>query len=285
MNVLVLGGTGNIGSAIVQALVARGARVGTLCRNERRAERAETLSSTPLVGDIRRPEAWIGEAGRFDAVIHAACTFDQEMGEVDTRLTAALLEALSAGRARKKLLYTAGAWCYGNTPPEGADETSAFDPVPEFAWGVDNSRAVLRSPSVWGMTIHPSNVVDRYKLGVPPVLLRENQGQDVLRAPATPESRWPLVEREDLAQLYCLVLEKGEAGHDYMGTSEPGVPVQKMVDKLARHLGIAATMYEPAEYWMNKYGSWARGYMLSQIVHSRKAVRELGWAPAFRFDA
>jgi nucleoside-diphosphate-sugar epimerase len=285
MNVLVLGGTGNIGSAIVQALIARGARTGTLCRNARRAERAEALSSTPLIGDIRTPEVWIGEVAQYDAVIHAACTFDQEMGEVDTRLTAALLEALPAGRARKKLVYTAGAWCYGNTSSEGADESSPFDPIPEFSWGVDNSRAVLRSTSVSGMTIHPSNVVDKYKLGVPPVLLRESQGKDILRVPATPESRWPLVEREDLAELYCLVLDKGEAGQDYMGTSETGVPVRKMVDRVVRHRGIATVVYEPAEYWMNKYGSWARGYMLDQVVHSRKAERELGWAPVFRFDA
>lgn len=285
MKVLVLGGTGNIGSAVVQALVKRGARVTILCRNGRRAEKAEALGSSPLVGDIKAPERWVSSARAFDAVIHAACTFDAEMAATDTNLTGALIEALSESRSKKKLIYTGGAWCYGNTP-SGADESSPFDPTPEFAWGVANSRWVLRAASISGVVVHPANVVDKSVLGIPPILLRENEGQRTLRVPGTPVTHWPLVERDDLAQLYCLALERGRAGEDYIGASEEGVGVGKLAGLLARQWNLSGeTTYESAIYWMQKYGSWARGYALNQVMRSHKASRELGWAPAFKISA
>lgn len=286
MKALVLGGTGNIGSAVVQALVKRGARVTSLCRNQRGAEKAEALGSSPLFGDIRAPERWASSARSFDAVIHAACTFDADMGTTDTNLTAALIETLSESRSKKRLIYTAGAWCYGNTSPAGADESSPFDPPPEFAWGVANSRWVLHAASISGVVVHPANVVDKSALGIPPILLRENEEQQTLRVPGTPVTKWPLVERDDLAQLYCLALEKGRAGEGYIGASEEGVAVGKLASVLARHWNLSGeTTYESVVYWMQKYGSWARGYALNQVMRSHKASRELGWAPAFKISA
>ncbi len=70
-----------------------------------------------------------------------------------------------------------------------------------------------------------------------------------------------------------------------MGTSEEGVAVSKLVSRVARHLGLSAdAIYEPVEYWMRKYGDWARGYALDQVILSRKAIQELGWKPQFKAD-
>jgi nucleoside-diphosphate-sugar epimerase len=134
--------------------------------------------------------------------------------------------------------------------------------------------------------LHPANVVDKSALGIPPILLRENEGRQTVRVPGTPATQWPLVERDDLAQLYCLALEKGRAGEEYVGASEQGVAVRKLAGVLARHWNLSGEItYESVGYWMKKYGSWARGYALNQVMRSHKAIRELGWAPAFKINA
>jgi nucleoside-diphosphate-sugar epimerase len=58
-----------------------------------------------------------------------------------------------------------------------------------------------------------------------------------------------------------------------------------MAASAVRKLGLQAPpQHEPAAYWQARHGDWAAGYCLDQVVDSGKAVRELGWQPAFRRD-
>ena len=72
MRILVLGGTGSIGSAVVQELIARGHEVLGLARSEASATKLAGCGATPLPGDIASPQAWTGRLPQLDAVIHAA---------------------------------------------------------------------------------------------------------------------------------------------------------------------------------------------------------------------
>lgn len=282
MRVLVLGGTGNIGSAIVDALRGRGADVSILCRNKRSVEKAEALNSSPLLGDIEAPAQWVKNLLDFDAVIHTACTFDETMSAVDSKLTSALLEALSNCKPKKTLIYTGGGWLYGDTPPDGANESTPFEPTLEFSWMVENSRRVVNCGGLNGITIHPANVVDKRKLGVPPILIEENAHTSIIRIPASVETTWPLVEREDLAQLFCLALDRGKARQDYIGASIESIALGALATIVSNHFGIhSEPVCEPIESWMGKYGNWARGYSLNQVLRAEKAKAELDWLPGF----
>jgi uncharacterized protein YbjT (DUF2867 family) len=73
MRVLMLGGTGSIGAAIVRELVARGHDVSGLARSDGAAAKLAALGATALPGDIAAPGRWVGALQAFDAVIHAAC--------------------------------------------------------------------------------------------------------------------------------------------------------------------------------------------------------------------
>jgi nucleoside-diphosphate-sugar epimerase len=204
------------------------------------------------------------------------------MGEVDSLLTSALLETLSNCKPKRTLIYTGGGWLYGSTPPEGADESTSFKPTPEFSWMVENSRRVVSCTGLNGLTVHPANVVDKRKLGVPPILIEENARAAVVRIPASVETTWPLVERDELAQLFYLALDKGKAGQDYIGASIEAIDLGKLAAIVSNHFGIySEPIHEPIEYWMERYGNWARGYSLNQVLSAEKAKAELGWMPEF----
>lgn len=282
MRVLVLGGTGFIGAAVTQALQQQGAAVTVLCRNIGSLDKAAALGAVPLAGDIRTPGDWAAAVRRFDAVVHAACTFDVGMGEVDAGVVQALLQSLrDATGGRRRLLYTAGVWCYGNADGRVLDERSPFDPVPAFAWGVTHSRQVLATRDAEGVVLHPANVVDGGDDGLPRVLLQPDDA-GVLHAPGPPGIRWPLVERHDLAQAYVRALDRARAGSEYLLAGELGVPMAQLAAAAARKLGLQGPpQHEPAAYWQARYGEWAAGYCLDQVVDSSRAARELGWQPAF----
>jgi nucleoside-diphosphate-sugar epimerase len=282
LKVLVLGGTGQIGSAVSRSLQARGASVSILCRSSASAEQAMALGATPVDGDIAARTSWLRCVTSFDAVVHAAGTFDDAMGAVDSRLVSALLEALGRTALRRKLIYTAGIWLFGETPgPTG--EGAAYRPPAAWSWTSDAVERVRASPQVEGMVVHPANVVDE-DVGVPSILLTEAVDAGEVRVPVPLSATWPLVGRRDIGDLYARVLDRGRTGAEYIGASEPAIAVDRLARVVARRAGLPdRPVYWPLAHWMAKYGGWASGYGLSQNLRSDAARRELGWSPAFRF--
>ncbi len=68
-----------------------------------------------LRGDIREPDAWAAAVRNVEGVIHAACTFTEDMGEVDRYLVEALIAEASKAARKIRFVYTGGAWLYGAT--------------------------------------------------------------------------------------------------------------------------------------------------------------------------
>lgn len=278
MKVLITGGTGRIGSAVAERLTAWGARVAILCRSEAAVHRVEVLEAEPVRGDIADPLRWIGKVSRFDAVIHAAATFDDTMGELDARVVAALLERLSAERRRRKLLYTGGVWVFGATDGP-RDESAPYDPPVEWRWMADSAARVLRQTEIHGQVVHPAIVVEDDS-ALPRILVTEARESGALRLPCAAAATWPLVNRADLAMLYALVLDGAPAGGVYIGTSAAAVPVDRLAERVGEKLGIDTAPVEwPIEHWKKKYGDWASGYALSQHLVSDRARDQLGWRP------
>ena len=144
VRVFVLGGTGVIGAAVVRELVERGHEVFGLARSDTSAAKLRQWRATPIAGDIEFPEPWAGKLPQFDAVIHAACDFDTDMGAIDRRLLDALLPALAAQRRTSRAsIYTGGCWLFGATGDEVATEANA---VPSPArLRLDGAAAAARS--------------------------------------------------------------------------------------------------------------------------------------------
>jgi NAD(P)-dependent dehydrogenase (short-subunit alcohol dehydrogenase family) len=149
--VLVLGGTGLIGSAVLKELRARGHSVLALARSNPSAEKAARLGAAVLHGDIATPESWVPALPSVDAVIHAAIDLGSNMAKIDRRLLDVLLSHLAAQLQKPRFLYTGGNWLFGATGDAVATEESAFAPLPSFAWMVAELQRVLESSAVDGM--------------------------------------------------------------------------------------------------------------------------------------
>ncbi len=157
MRVLVLGGTGSIGSAVVKELLRNRHEVLGLARSERSATVIAGFGAAPLIGDIRQPEGWVGVIPPVDAVLHAATDFSDDMGDVDDRLLDMLLPVLGTMQ-RPRFIYTGGCWLYGETGSEVATETMPFNPLPAFAWSVPMLERVLGSAEIEPLIVHPAMV-------------------------------------------------------------------------------------------------------------------------------
>jgi nucleoside-diphosphate-sugar epimerase len=280
LHILVLGGTGSIGSAVVRELIARGHAVTGLARSEASATKLAGLGATPLRGDIASPETWTGRLRQLDAVVHAACDFNSEMATIDRRLLDGLLPALGAQSNKPRFITTGGCWLFGATGDDIATEETTLDPLPAFAWMVPHLARVLAAPEVDGIVIHPAMVCTADG-GIFHRFARDAVERNAVRVVGGETVRWPLVHSDDLATLYALALERAPARSVYIGATNDGVSVGRIARAFAKRFG--AQNREPEIMSVDaaaaEWGEWARGYARDQRLSGAKAQRELGWRP------
>ncbi|GAB5467390.1 MAG: NAD-dependent epimerase/dehydratase family protein [Rhodospirillales bacterium] len=284
MRVLLLGATGTIGSAVLDSLRAGGHEVLALARSDEAKARVETAGAQALTGDLRDATAWAPAVRAVDAVVHAAATFSDDMGAVDLGVIQALIAAAGGSERKRRFLYTGGCWLYGQTGDRIAEETSPYDPLPAFAWMLENLALLRAADCFETILLHPAMVYERDG-GVLNRFLDSARETGRIEVWGSQEVRWPLVHREDLAEAYRLALESGAAGETYCAAAEAGRPVSALVETLGRRLGLThPPLVRPLAEVIAEQGAWAAGPALDQQMSGAKLRRTLGWRPV-RTDA
>lgn len=279
MRVLLLGGTGSIGSAVLGQLRARGHAVLALARSSNSERLLREQNVEVLRGDLRSPHAWSGVIQDVEAIVQAAVTFTEDMGTVDRNFVEAMIGAAEKSGCQPRFIYTGGCWVYGETGDEIADENRAFNPIPAFAWMVENAQILMRAGCFSTSVVHPAMVYDR-EGGVFSRFLSKAERGGPIEIWGSPEARWPLVHRDDLARAYCLVLEQGLNGEHYNVAAEESVPVGKIVSAIASRFRLSSSpIVRSRDEVVAEQGDWAVGPTLDQGMSSRKIRRELGWSP------
>ncbi|PWK72762.1 nucleoside-diphosphate-sugar epimerase [Aminobacter sp. AP02] len=280
MRVFLLGGTGFIGSHVLQRLIAAGHQVIGLARSETSAARLHAAGATALLGDLRKPLEWVAKIPPVDAVIQAASDFGDDMGQVEAALLDALLPVLGAMPQRPRFIYTGGCWLFGATGERVATEESAFDPLPAFSDAIDNMSRVLDAPEVDSFVVHPAMVYSG-EGGVFSSFMDAMRAGKPVEVIGSKEVVWPLIHAEDLADLYVRVLEKAQPGAVYNGAAIDGLSVGEIVLEISRLLGTECPELRifSADLAAENLGEWARGYAISQRLSGDKARTELGWKP------
>lgn len=273
-SVFVTGGTGNIGSAIVEELITHKYQVKALCKDANSASNAEKVGAIPIRGSLTQPQTWLEELEHCDVFIHTACTFDEHMGDVDY----ALMQAISKQAAQRNnpliLVYTAGCWTFGDHT-QVITELTPKNSIADFQWMLDNIAFLSNKENIDLRVVSPVNVVSQEQHFLPPILLWEIERCGHPTLPAEESQTWPLVERKNLAELYRLVMEKGRKGEEYIGSAEHRAPLKSLLQQLSSQ-PIESDM---KEQWAKIYGTWTEGYGLTQVFSSEKAISELGWQP------
>lgn len=276
-SVLVTGGTGNIGCAIVEELIQHNYRVYILCRSDESIKKAKALGAHSISGDIIEPSKWLHQLDSMDALIHTACGFEDNMGAIDKNLMEAIVLSQKKWKEKREekliFLYTTGCWNFGNHR-EVITENSDKKSIPEFQWMLDSSTFLKANSCVDTRLVSPVNVVSEELSFAPQILHWELEKHQRPCIPDVANLIWSLVDRYNLAELYRLALEKGHLGEEYIGTAS-----DVSVEQLAQQLSSQSVKKVPLDHWLETYGSWSRGYGLKQTFSNAKAVDQLGWQP------
>ncbi|QYJ03546.1 SgcJ/EcaC family oxidoreductase [Nocardioides panacisoli] len=273
MKVLIIGGTGYLGSAIVHKLRAAGHVPVVFARS------ASGPPGAPFehrMGDLAEPSSIrAAVTDDIDAVVHAgAPTGDWN---VDLDAIDALCTALE-GRAGA-LVYLSGIWVLGQSD-EALDENAAPSPIEIVCRRPEVEDRVLHTSAVRGLVVRPG-IVHGAGGGIPAMMVgwARARGHGVFVGET--DVRWPMVHLDDLADLVVLAVEKGEHGSVLHGVAEPAVAV---VD-IAAAADVAAGGSGTAEPWAEQEAAASIGEQLAEAmaltqVITADAAHNMGWTPA-----
>ena len=282
MSVLIIGGSGTIGLPIVGALRATGHEVTALARSARSGDRLRRAGCRVISGDLREPQAWLADIDPVEAIIHVGASWGDDMVDAEKALMDGILDHAARHAERNgrriRLVYTGGCWLYGAVGDQTAVEGSPFDPLPAFAFMVDHRARLFEAPAIDACVVHPALVWDESG-GVIGRFLEEAQRGSAPKVIGSLRTRWPLVHRADLAQLYLLAAVRGADGADYHGVDETGVPAGRIAAAIAAKFGAPAPVEQPVSQAVAELGESAAGFALDITMDAPLTRESLGWAP------
>ena len=280
MQVFILGGTGTIGTAVVSQLVSRNHQVLALSRSEKSDELLMSAGATPLRGNLTEPDSWANAAVSCDAIIQAAATFGEDMGDVDGKAMKALAQAAQTQSDPTRLIYTGGCWLYGKTGDEIATEDRPFDPLPAFSWMVTHAQMLLDTPQLHTAVVHPAMVYDMRDGGVFYRFLSAAKTGQRIEIWGSKATRWPLIESSDLARVYCDLVERSDLVGYFNAVAEEGVTVGRIVSVIYEAYGSTTEpIIRTVDDAVKENGAWAKGPTLDQQMAAHKLRSTVGWQP------
>lgn len=280
MQVFILGGTGTIGTAVVAELVSRDHQVLALSRSEKSDELLTSAGATPFRGNLTAPDSWADAAVSSDAIIQAAATFDEDMGDVDAKAMKALAQAAETRSTLTRLIYTGGCWLYGETGDEIAMEDRPFNPLHAFSWMVKHAQMLLDAPKLRTAVVHPAMVYDMSDGGVFHRFLSAAKVGQRIEIWGSKETRWPLIESSDLARVYCDLVERPNLEGYFNAVAEEGVTVGRIAYAISEAYGSPAEpIIRSVDDAIQENGAWAKGPTLDQQMSAQKLRSIVGWQP------
>jgi len=274
MSILLTGATGYIGTSVLPRLLEEGHSVTALVRNAEKAAIVEAAGATALIGDATDSDLVAEAALASDGVVHLASGED-----VDPVFITAVRRGLEG--SDKPFVHTGGIWTYGSNADITEDSPAA--PPALTAWRGANEARVLGAEGVRGIVVVPSIVYGR-GAGLARLIVDAPRGEGV--APALHligdgAQHWATVHVDDLAALYVLALEQGDAGSVYLGASGVNPTVRELGEAAATAAGIAGgVVAETVEETSERLGAGlTEALLLDQQSRGSKGRIDLGWEP------
>ncbi|MFF3064275.1 NAD-dependent epimerase/dehydratase family protein [Oerskovia sp. NPDC057915] len=281
MKVLLTGGTGYIGSAVLAALTARGHEVTALVRSEGSARTVEDAGATAVVADLTDSSVVGGLLAGADAAVHAAAAGDGTSPAIDTSVVDAVLATFDG--TTRPFVHTGGVWVYGNNGAIAED--SPLDPPAIVAWRVPIEERLLAAAAQGAVvaSVVVPGVVHGHGGGIPALLAgapRTGPDGAVLTLVGSGTQRWATVHVDDLAELYVLALEQGLTGR-LLGTGDESATVADLARAASRAAGLGGAVGpESDDATRERLGApFADALLLDQRAVTTTRSRAAGWSP------
>jgi dTDP-glucose 4,6-dehydratase len=315
MKLLVTGGAGFIGSAVVRAAIGRGLGVVNVdaLAYSANLENLASVEDCPRYAfehaDIRDPVAMAAVFARHqpDAVLHLAAeshvdrSIDRPMAFVETNVvgTAVLLEAArryfeglgGERRERFRFQHISTDEVFGALGADGRfDEASAYDPSSPYSASKAASDHLVRAwGRTFGLPVLVTSACNNYgpcqfpeKL-IPVVILSAIEGRPIpLYGDGANVRDWLHVE--DHAEALLAVLENGRPGQTYAVSGETEVSNRDLVMRLCGHLDALRPRAAGPHAELIKRVTDRPGHDFRYALDAGKLRRELGWTPRTDFN-
>jgi nucleoside-diphosphate-sugar epimerase len=270
MRIVLTGGTGYIGSALLTRLVADGHTVTALVRSEDAAAKIVGRGAEPVVGDLF-DLGWVAEQfAAGDAVAHTASPGDASSEKLDRAVATAAVQAL--GGTGKQYVHTSGIWIYGDN--DAITEESPLQPPALTAWRSAVEAIALDDSLV--TTIVTPGIVYGYGTGIPTVLTQRDDNGKV-RLVGDGSAHWTTVHVDDVAALFALAVTRGERLGHLLAISGDNPTVREIAEAGA---GAAGVTPESDDETRARIGAlFADALLLDQQATGERA-RSLGWKPS-----
>jgi nucleoside-diphosphate-sugar epimerase len=275
MRIFVTGGSGYIGGAVVAELLRRGHHVSALARSDAASAKVRALGAHAVHGSLDSLDVIELATREHDVTINCAAPVPPDGVAREAKLLDVLVRVAPNDHT---LVYTSGAWVYGDRGDAVVDEDAPLKPIPIVAWRPAHEQRVLNAPGIRGIVIRPTVVYGDGGGIVGQLVANANPGP--LRIVGDGTNRWSTVRVDALAELYAAAVEQPAAKGIYNAINGAPVPYVEIARAASRAAGgnggIEHLTFENAQAAM---GPFAEALALDLQVSSEKAKRELGWSP------
>ena len=292
MRVFVTGGTGHSGSYIIPELIAAGHHVTGLARSDTAAAALTALGATVRRGDLQDLDGLREAAAESDGVLHVAHRQDLlPTGGINAVAAAEIPVMLAYGEALAgtgKPLVAAGSIGSSGSLGRPATEEDPALPVGDEHKGTLHARNVvettiigLADQGVRSSVVRIANISHSTTGGgFLPMLIALAKQNGFASYPGDGTNLWNAVHTRDLASLFRLALEKGEAGRYWHAVEDEGIPFRDIAEAIGSRLDLPVVsipmdeLIVPAHY----------GFLTNIVTKSYPASnnitrRDLGWEP------
>ncbi len=294
MRVLVTGGTGHSGSYIISELIAAGHEVIGLARSDTAAAAVSALGATVRRGDLEDLDGLKEAAAESDGVIHVAHRQDLlPSGGMDAVAAAELPIVLAYGEALagagKPLVAAGSIGSPGNLGRPATEEDPALPSGDEYRGTlrvrnvVETAVIGLAERGVRSSVVRIANIAHGTtdRAGFLPVLIALAKEKGVVGYPGDGANLWNAVHVRDVASVFRLALEKGQAGRYWHAVGEGGIPLREIAEAIGSRLGLPAVSIPMDELMVpGDFGFLATIVTQSYPASNLITRRTLGWEPA-----
>jgi nucleoside-diphosphate-sugar epimerase len=280
MRIFLTGATGFIGSHIVPELLGAGHQVLGMTRSDAGATALVQAGAQPHRGTLEDLDSLQAGAARADAVIHTAFDhdFSNFMANCDKDLRA--IRALGAALAGsdRPLVITSGAGMGAKEPGRLATEDviDANNPNPRVASELAGQE--MSAAGVKVVVVRLPQVHDTRKQGLVTPFIEIARQKGVAAYVGEGRNRWPAAHVLDVARLYRLAVEQGQAGERFHAVGEEGVRARDIATVIGRGLDLPVVALSPEQ--AAAHFGWLGMFVGMDMPASSAWTRErLGWRP------